>query len=79
MNVLDKKSAGKSVAVAVALLLIPVLYLLGMGPAFRLAAEDIIEMRTFAAIYRPVLFIGERSDTAKAVIGWYTDLWVESL
>jgi hypothetical protein len=65
-----------------------VLYLLSIGPANRVAIEydkyrgrrfnvvnDIDVVRSLPAVYEPIAWLRDRSETFRAASDWYIQLW----
>lgn len=61
-------------ALAIVFLLL-LLYVLSIGPAYRLAATGRISESAFNTTYVPIFWIGQHSDTASQLIIWYCELW----
>jgi hypothetical protein len=54
-----------------------ILYVLSVGPAYRLVATERISQPAYAAIYAPIIWICLRSDVAWRAGGWYCKLWYD--
>ena len=61
---------------AAALVLLPALYLLSIGPAFRLLGRGRIPEAAIEQAYYPILWLGQHNDTFSVIMGWYADLWL---
>ena len=53
------------------------LYLLSVGPAYRLLCTQRLQQRTFSTFYSPLLFVSHHSEVTNKVLDWYTDLWFD--
>ena len=72
-----QRPTNKSAPVILAVvLLLPVVYLLSTGPAFWLEVRGYAADEHVSTIYRPVLWIIDRSETCDAALDWYLSLWV---
>ena len=72
MSERDEKRGGSGCAITgVVLILLPVLYVLSIGPAVWLAIHDYLSFDAFDFIYSPVHFLAERSDWFAFAADWY--------
>jgi hypothetical protein len=73
----DKKSNGTGCisVLVLTLLFLPVLYMLSLGPAMWLIQGDYISASTWDAIYLPVLWIADQSDSFGQILDWYMDFF----
>jgi hypothetical protein len=62
-------------AILAAMLLLPVLYVLSIGPAAWLCVKGYIDSDSSMAIYWPVLWLAGQSQAPKVALGWYISLW----
>jgi hypothetical protein len=73
----DKRSAVPLVVASAALLLlIPMLYIISIGPAWRLYHRGTIRRDTFYAVYLPALRVAAKQHTIKKVVEDYGALWL---
>lgn len=61
----------------IVLMLLPVIYLLGIGPACAIATRFPVTQDFLAAIYRPVLYAGEHFEPIRRVFDWYMSFWLD--
>ncbi len=52
-----------------------ILYLLSVGPAYRMATFGVISNKFFVAAYEPVIYVGESVPFVRGVFNWYMRLW----
>jgi hypothetical protein len=79
----DKRSSGRAggaaaVAVAVLLLLLPVGYVLSIGPAIWLDSRGYIHVEEdslIAKFYFPIIYAAESVPMLDSGLTWYADLW----
>jgi hypothetical protein len=69
----EMKESGYAAIVA-ATLLLPLGYVLSVGPAGWLANHDYISVATWDAIYYPVVWASNKADWSRDVLRWYTNL-----
>jgi hypothetical protein len=69
-----ERKSGMAAAVAVLLLLLPLLYLLSAGPAVWLHRTNFLSERAFV-VYLPIEWAAEISPQFAAVVSLYVDLW----
>jgi hypothetical protein len=60
------------------LLLLPVLYVLAIGPAHWLMDHGYISEATFDAVYWHFIVAVKRSPAVQQLVVWYINLWVQS-
>ena len=60
------------------LLLLPVLYVLAIGPAHWLMDHGYISQSTFDAVYWEFIVVVKKFPSAQQILVWYIDLWVKS-
>jgi hypothetical protein len=65
------KKRGVAILAVVLLVLLPVLYVLSIGPAQWLLMTDRIAGTTYSAVYKPLIWITYSSETAEAFFAWY--------
>jgi hypothetical protein len=71
-----KKSGLGCVIAGVFCLFIPVLYVLGIGPA-ALLANYVDESQDFVGmLYLPLAFVAEYCQPVEDAMNWYVDLWL---
>lgn len=70
-----KRRIGGGPLVAVLLLLLPVGYVLSIGPTARLANDGKMSLSSWVTIYRPIIRIAGVWKPAHAAMEWYVDLW----
>lgn len=51
------------------------LYVLSVGPAYRMAARSVIPNAVFVTLYEPVIYVGESVPVLHGVFNWYMRLW----
>ena len=58
-----------------AILLLPAIYVLRIGPVCVVTSEtDMLDDPTFDTIYAPVLWVYDNNDTVASVLNWYADM-----
>jgi len=57
-------------------LVLPVLYVLGMGPAAWLSLRFQFLERPLGVLYAPLAYLANNFDWAHRVITWYMNLWI---
>jgi hypothetical protein len=62
-------------ALTVAYVLSFPLYVLSIGPAYRLAVEGVISEEAFGKVYTDLVFEADDYNAGRAFVNWYTDLW----
>ena len=67
-----------SAVVIIILLLLPVLYVLAIGPAHWLMDHGYISETTFDALYWEFIVVIKKSPPVQSLVVWYIDLWVKS-
>jgi hypothetical protein len=72
-NKQGRSAAG--VVMLVVVVLLPVLYVLSIGPAEWLAAHGYCSEDAIGYAYGPVVLLYNISETAELVIDWYVELW----
>jgi len=58
------------------IILVPLFYVLSIGPAQRLAAMPGINPDILIVIYAPLRFVADNCPPIKSVLRWYVDLWM---
>lgn len=72
-----QRPGNKSAAIVLALaFLLPVVYVLSAGPAFRLAKHDSISPESFERFYMPLLWSAEHSEICRWALVSYVELWL---
>ena len=73
----DGKQRGGCLVATIAclLLLLPLLYLLSIGPALWLLKEGYFPGPAFGRVYYPLTWLSEKSQWFGEAIGWYMDFW----
>ena len=73
----DDKRGGSGCAIGLVLvfLFLPVLYVLGVGPAVWLDNRYLNGIQFLRAAYRPLLILMERCEPIEIVIDWYIKFW----
>lgn len=73
------RGAGPAAVVAVILLLLmPLLYVLSIGPVVWLASRHIIEVNEdsyVASFYAPLIYVADSSTAFEDGLTWYAELW----
>jgi len=57
------------------IILVPLVYVLSIGPAARLVAMPNINPDYLVVIYRPLGLVADNCPPLKSVLRWYIDLW----
>jgi hypothetical protein len=73
-----KESASRSVALSAGLavaLVLPILYVLSIGPAVWLSDQGYTGDPESNPIYRPLVWLVDTFPTFEEFIDWYVDLW----
>ena len=74
----QKRGGGGCVTVGcLGICLLPVLYVLGIGPAAWLATNVQVTEPFLEVLYHPLLFLHDYSESVGFVLEWYMHLWVE--
>lgn len=68
--------SGYGVPIVAALFLLPVLYVLSIGPAYWLLCRGQLSGETLHFVYRPVERAGEDHRPISHFLVWYIELWV---
>jgi len=71
----EQKSGGVGCFI-VALMLLPVLYVLSVGPAAWLADQNPALKDFLEAVYKPLEFVALKWNSAGRFFSWYIELWV---
>jgi hypothetical protein len=72
----DERRKPPRIGVALAIVFgVLLLYVLSIGPAYRLGSTGRLSQSSFAVIYAPIIWISEHSDAARDALGWYCELW----
>ena len=69
----NRKPKTGGAAILAVLLLLPVLYVASVGPACAMLVHDIIDSRTYQAIYWPVEWFAARSNWSYAALIEYQE------
>ena len=69
------RGAGFVVAFTLILVLLPILYCAGLGPAIWFVKTTGIDPTLFQAIYRPLEWLHDNVDILRPPLDWYIDLW----
>jgi hypothetical protein len=73
----EKASSRRRVILAVALVvLLPVLYVLSIGPAYCLVQYGYVRRHTYVVTYRPIIFVCSASPSARQATERYLDFWM---
>jgi hypothetical protein len=64
--------------IAATVILLPVFYVLAIGPAHWCMDHGYLGEPTFDAIYGPFIAVVKRSPPVQNILVWYIDLWVKS-
>jgi hypothetical protein len=70
----ERRSKWPAVVLGVFLLLLPVLYILSVGPAFWLMDE---QLQPYAVIYTPLFRAADSSRTFERLLFWYLSLFID--
>ena len=77
MSKRDEKSRGSGLLlISVIGLMVPVLYVLGIGPAYAIAIRYPATKNFLAAVYRPVIYAGEHCEPIRGLFDWYMEFWM---
>jgi hypothetical protein len=77
MSERDDKRGGLGCAIAgMVLILLPVLYVLGIGPANLIALNYPNTQPMWRVVYWPIGVVGEHSPQVQDWLTWYMNLWV---
>jgi hypothetical protein len=78
MDAREEKKGGRGCAIGlvVMLLLLPVLYVLSFGPVYAIAVRFPATKEFLAAVYRPVIYLGEHFEPMRGVFDWYMGFWL---
>ena len=58
------------------LLALPIIYVLSVGPAYRLTFFGRVPTNSVLAIYKPVFHIADHFRSTERALDWYIALWV---
>jgi len=73
----DKRGgSGCGIWLVLVLLFLPVLYVLGLGPAAWLAKHYPAAENTLGILYFPLMFLAKNCSPIESGLLWYTKLWV---
>ena len=79
MKVRDEKRGGFGCFIMGAIcVFVPVLYVLGIGPAYVIATQFPATKDFVAAVYRPVIYVGGNFEPIRGVFDWYMGFWMGS-
>jgi hypothetical protein len=67
-----------AISLVVAFFLLPPLYVLSVGPAWKLVVNGRLSYTVVDAAYSPLFAVVELSETAKEFYTWYVALWFDS-
>ncbi|WP_254510078.1 hypothetical protein [Anatilimnocola floriformis] len=71
----DNRRSAAAVATLVVLLLLPVAYVLSIGPANWLVSNEYLDSDSVRWLYLPLINLAEHSETANQVIVWYLSMF----
>ena len=73
----DRKESGGgcAVLVVVGLAMLPILYILGIGPAYWLTIHGFLSEEIANGFYYPLNYLGERSQLFHDSVEWYLSFW----
>jgi len=73
----QKRGGGSGCAIGCLLMffLLPMLYLLGLGPAVWMSNRYPATMGFWQLVYAPFGFLHEHSQVAREVLDWYVQFW----
>ena len=72
----EQKGRGAGCVIAgVVLILLPVLYILGLGPAVWLEGRCPAISGTVGFLYYPLQFLANNSEPMRRVLRWYVEFW----
>lgn len=72
---MDKSDGWRVASLALAILGIPALYALSVGPAACLAKHGFIGIPLLHAFYHPLMFVADRVDFIQHPVGAWINLW----
>jgi hypothetical protein len=73
----SRKSGGAAVVfVILALIALPILYVLSLGPAVWLMEHNYLDRDLARHIYYPLIFVAESIPLVRSVMQWYMELFV---
>ena len=76
MSEREKKAGGAGCfLVGAVLTMLPVLYVLGIGPAAWTAVNYPATEKALEAVYSPLLILSDNCRPVSATLNWYMDLW----
>jgi hypothetical protein len=67
---------GCALTAAIGLIVLPLLYVLSMGPAWRAHKAGAITLDAYFAAYYPLHWLCDMSPDFSGAIDWYIKLWV---
>lgn len=70
-----KPRLGGGPAVAVCLILLPVLYVLSEGPVAGLVMRGYLPQEASTVLYAPLNWVAARSNTLSLLLEWYESFW----
>lgn len=71
----SRSGAGLALVVAVLLVLLPVLYVLSIGPADYLVRSDYLDAETSRAFYGPLVWLYNSYEPIQPLLEWYLEWW----
>jgi hypothetical protein len=72
-----REKGGGCTVLALGLVLLPMIYVLSLGPAARLVVDDKISMGTYRGAYAPIVWCEDRSSASAAAIQRYRSLFAD--
>jgi hypothetical protein len=72
---IERRKGSHAGAMLAVVLLLPVLYVLSIGPAARLVFRGYMQPETVKAIYAPVQWLADQNHAVNFTLTWYVNLW----
>lgn len=69
------RGAGIVVVLTLILVLLPIVYCAGVGPAIWLVNEADVDPTVFQVIYGPLEWVHDNVDILRPPLDWYVSLW----
>ena len=71
----SRSGAGLALAVVALFILLPVLYVLSVGPAVYLARRDYVSREAVHAFYWPLAWLYDSWELIQPLLEWYLNWW----
>lgn len=69
------KRGGSGCAIGAVLMMLPILYVLSLGPAAWLFNRSYISIDFFLTAYHPIFWVAEKVGWVNKAVEWYAGFW----